>query len=118
MILFDIATENYSPICDDSLCFDTPTAGDGSDMHGGPEELGPAENSAQAKTQPHGEVGPVENSAPRRTRPPTTAENWAPIARPPHEPPAILSCTPGASWLPLRPHSAVAWLAAGRLILF
>ena len=27
-------------------------------------ELGPTENSAQAKTRPHGEVGPVENSAP------------------------------------------------------
>ena len=25
---------------------------------------------------------------------------------------------PRAGWLPLRPHSAVAWLAAGRLILF
>ena len=43
-------------------------------------ELGPTENSAQAKTRPHGEVGPAENSAPRRTRPPTTAENSAPAA--------------------------------------
>ena len=43
-------------------------------------ELGPTENSAQAKTRPHGEVGPAENSAPRRTRPPTTAENSAPTA--------------------------------------
>ena len=43
-------------------------------------ELGPTENSAQAKTRPHGEVGPAENSAPRRTRSPTTAENSAPTA--------------------------------------
>ena len=47
-------------------------------------------------------------------------KHWAPlcIARPPHEPPAILSCTPGLAGYPLRPHSAVAWLAAGRLFLF
>ena len=40
------------------------------------------------------------------------------IARPPHEPPSHPILHPRAGWLPLRPHSAVAWLAAGRLILF
>ena len=44
-------------------------------------ELGPTENSAQAKTRPHGEVGPAENSAPRRTRPPLPRRTRPPLRR-------------------------------------